>query len=107
MTRKRRSGDPQGEAESRKELELQEQQFRADLRSLLGDARFVRFWEALRLEFGFLSNECHEATGRQYFRDGQKSVGHWLMERMLETQSPEVPEPPTPKEGNEESNDGE
>lgn len=64
----------------------------------------MRVFEALKVEFGLMANEAHENPYKQYWRDGQKSVGVWLMNKMVEAQTPPEPEPKA--ETDEENEDG-
>jgi hypothetical protein len=110
MTRRRKgSGDEQVEAERRKVLELAAAQFRSDLLLLLKLEPFTRTLARITDEFGVFDSECHENVQRQYFRDGQKSVGTWLLNEVRTAQAPPAVEPKKPEvdaETPEEENDG-
>jgi hypothetical protein len=94
----------QAEIERSKRAALLEAQLLSDLRLLLSEPHFMRVFEALKIEFGLMSNEAHENPYKQYWRDGQKSVGVWLMNKMVEAQTPPEPEPKAAAD--EENSDG-
>lgn len=105
MARRRgNAGDEQARAEERKRIELEHAQTLEDLRLLIVDARFQRFFERLTTEFDPFSSECFEEPVRQYFRDGQKSVVNWLLRLVKEAQTPA---PAQEKPAREENDDGE